>query len=98
MIRQPRRFAAIVNSRPSSPEPNSIKVAMNMNAGDSRAANAPLDRPQARGFLKKDAFIVPRHRCRLAGRRRAFEEAPDADGCRRGRARERMEDDSRRRP
>src|SRR5205809_4784939 len=44
MIRQPRRLAAIANSRPSSPDPSSIKVARYMGVGDSGAAIARLDR------------------------------------------------------
>src|SRR6476661_4666129 len=44
MIRQPRRLAAIANSRPSSPEPSSINLARYISGGDSGAAIARLDR------------------------------------------------------
>src|SRR5687768_6641000 len=42
-MRQPRRFAAIANSRPSSPAPSNIKVARYMGGSDSPGAMARLD-------------------------------------------------------
>src|SRR5215210_1709621 len=46
MTRQPSRLAAIANSRPSSPEPSSIKVARYMAGGDSGAPIPRLERKQ----------------------------------------------------